>query len=494
MNFIYMKSFTSIILSLLLFACGTSQVKEKKTQSNFKIESPNILTVYHPNTKLVKSKGPVKLRCSTSDCTEEEMNKFNSQKLEKLLNSRFGIWKEYVLRNNPGGEKANFIKKKGKYIGTQKEGFWEEYGQKKEGDRWLKPFVQKSGNYSSDKRNGKWKLFGEKGKVLRESNYQNGRKINEEKRFNVKGQITELKTYQTAYKENDTKDILNGLYWKKKPFKKRLVLSKEGQYKDNLKHGLWKEFDITGKLKREVEYSNDKLNGIERHYHKNGKVSIEGENQDNIRVGIWKINYPNGKLQTSGSYIARTIKKRDPKTKKIIKEEIKNLKTGEWSEFYSNGRLLAVGQRDHIRTGKWIFYDRNGKKKFEGTMSNEFMMSEVTIYDRNEKKLASGNLTVSLIKIDPEGKNDVELKKYKFSAPVTYYRNGIKEFEVTKNLIGIEYNMQNGKKRAEGEVIPSSNKKNGCWQFFNNSGKVTEKKYYINGRVNKKMGKMQNCI
>jgi antitoxin component YwqK of YwqJK toxin-antitoxin module len=61
----------------------------------------------------------------------------------------------------------------------------------------------------------------------------------------------------------------------------------EGEYKDELRTGLWKAWYENGILWSEGEYKDGKRNGIGISYHKNGKKYIEGVYRDDFRVGAW---------------------------------------------------------------------------------------------------------------------------------------------------------------------------------------------------------------
>ncbi|MCB0428743.1 MAG: toxin-antitoxin system YwqK family antitoxin [Flavobacteriales bacterium] len=98
----------------------------------------------------------------------------------------------------------------------------------------------------------------------------------------------------------------------------------EGEYKDNLKEGIWKQYYCEGNLKNEITYVDDKPLGYAKFYYKTGKISEEGFWKNQKWDGAYKYYHENGNL----AY--------------------------EWN--YENGR----------RQGKQVYYHPNGKVMIEG--------------------------------------------------------------------------------------------------------------------------------
>lgn len=70
----------------------------------------------------------------------------------------------------------------------------------------------------------------------------------------------------------------------------------DGEYKDELRHGMWKAWYETGTLWSEGEYKEGKRNGKGIYYHPNGKKYIEGIYSNDVRVGNWRFYDTTGTL------------------------------------------------------------------------------------------------------------------------------------------------------------------------------------------------------
>jgi len=62
----------------------------------------------------------------------------------------------------------------------------------------------------------------------------------------------------------------------------------DGEYKDELRDGMWKAWYESGKIWSEGEYRAGKRNGKGIYYHPNGKKYIEGFYRNDVRVGNWQ--------------------------------------------------------------------------------------------------------------------------------------------------------------------------------------------------------------
>ena len=456
----YRKNFFYFIF-LFVFSCQTLSLKQKRLiegsqGKKYELITPNIVGVYKDGN-LIK-KGRVQTGCPKNICNQDTIKNLSSAKIESFLKQKQGEWTEYIYKDG-----TQFLKRKGLYRENKREGIWEEYAQKKtENGKW-KNVLLKNLNYKNDKRNGPWKQFREDGQVLKTGTYRNGLKENKEYKYSTENKKIELKIYKNGK--------LNGEYWRKDS-KTEQYLSK-GFYKDDLKDSNWIDYYKDGRIKKKRIYREGKLNGSEKNYYPSGKLQSEGENSNDHKIDRWKFYYPNGVKNTEGDY------KYNPSKKKSLKVEI-------WKEYYSNGQLFAKGPRKHTRTGKWIFYFPNQQKAAQGEMTNEFNMSEGSIYDKKGLLVGKGKLQFSIFRISPSG--DSLKMKYRAGVPFTYYKKGKKYLEVQSNDIAIEYDKE-GKKVASGPILPGSTKKNGCWNFPNG-----KKVYYINNKIKKgKIAKLQNC-
>ncbi len=202
----------------------------------------------------------------------------------------------------------------------------------------------------------------------------------------------------TSYAQNDTlnrtdnKGLKQG-YWKKYE-KNRLIY--EGQFKNNIPIGVFKYYHKNGKLKSIAHFLNGPLKVKTTLFHDNGVRAAEGIFVDQIKDSTW--NYYNEK----GILIKTEAYNKGVKSGKwctyssktgILLEEINyfnDLFHGEYKEYYVNGDIQTImhyinGKRNGVvesyygdnilsikgvyhnnyQTGKWSYYDSNGKLRKE---------------------------------------------------------------------------------------------------------------------------------
>lgn len=73
-------------------------------------------------------------------------------------------------------------------------------------------------------------------------------------------------------------------------------------YKNNVPHGLRKNYYMSGPLKSEYSYVNGKIDGAYVAYHENAQLSESGNYKIGERIGDWKEHYKSGKLKAEGKY------------------------------------------------------------------------------------------------------------------------------------------------------------------------------------------------
>lgn len=117
--------------------------------------------------------------------------------------------------------------------------------------------------------------FGCSEKKVVEATYENGNP-RVEKYYKKKGSELILQR-EVVYYENQQKKM-------------------EGEFKDLQRDGHWKAWYENGILWSEGEYKEGKRNGLGIAYHENGKKYIEGMYRDDTRVGIWKFYDTTGVL------------------------------------------------------------------------------------------------------------------------------------------------------------------------------------------------------
>lgn len=151
-------------------------------------------------------------------------------------------------------------------------------------------------------------------------------------------------------------------------------LKLEGEYKNDLKHGYFKEYDRDGSLISTAKYLDGILQedvaelaklDIKREYYPNGNVKIVASYKDEVPEGIRR-EYSEEGVVTAG-YI---FKNGDIIGEGIINDE--GIKDGPWQEFFTNGVLKSEGVYDKgKRTGLWKFYHPNGQLEQTGFYNKE---------------------------------------------------------------------------------------------------------------------------
>ena len=214
--------------------------------------------------------------------------------------------------------------------------------------------------------------------------------------------------------------------------------------RDGKKHGTWKEFYETGKLKKEENYFHGVIDGLIKKYNKKGgieniqvyKEGIEEKQKIKLNIELSKLNDDKGNILVGVVY--------ENKKNGLFKvynsnQEIINYK------FYKNDTLLREGMYDSVnqKIGKWIYYYPNKNIKKSGFYINGKKDSLWEYYYKN------GN-------IQQRGKYINNLPEEKW---VWWYNN----------------------QQIKREEIYSKGKENGVVIELDSTGKILTKGNYIHG-------------
>lgn len=99
----------------------------------------------------------------------------------------------------------------------------------------------------------------------------------------------------------------------------------EGDYKNNLKQGIWIQYYPSGAIKNKITFNNNRPDGYTISYFENGKTAEEGIWKNNRWTGDYKLYYENGIVQHQFHY--NDNGKRD----------------GDQKYFYPNGQVMIDG-------------------------------------------------------------------------------------------------------------------------------------------------------
>ncbi len=444
----FQKSFLALLSQKVLFifwfvtvgACqsvGSKVAEGDPALPDFEMISESIRVERFSNSKLLRARGPVVTDCGGRPCSREEVRNLPISKIRSF--PRTGIWEIYAQTQESKDNLrdrvfVNYLDMVGEFANDNRVGVWKAFHRDSRKVSAEIPYVK-------GVRDGIQKNFDPDGRLSGEVPWRNDKRHGIEKSYSATGEILSETRWIHGKKE--------GPYYRNISVRGNTQKLEEGFYKDDKKHGEWKFYDPgEGYLRQVAFYINGELNGKERNFHPSGTIASEGENRNGSRVGTWKIFYPDGKLQAEGSYSPSD----DP--------EIRFKRTGIWKEYYRNGKLFAEGPRDHIRTGRWIFYFQDGQVAFRGVMKNEAMMESAEIYERDGRKLSEGKLFFSIVNIDEE--KDELRASYRPDIPHTYFHpNGKRKLVIQSQSNAVEYD-ESGNEMGRGGA-DAQGRKNGCW-------------------------------
>lgn len=138
------------------------------------------------------------------------------------------------------------------------------------------------------------------------------------------------------------------------------VVIEEGNYVNNKKEELWKQYYNDGKIKTELTYKNNKADGYAKFYYENGKVSEEGLWQSNKWIGAYKMYFENGNLSYEWNY---TEQGKRSGIQKYYHPNGKIMIEGDWQEGKENGIIKEYDDSGNLVAEK----NFNGGKFDEAT-------------------------------------------------------------------------------------------------------------------------------
>jgi antitoxin component YwqK of YwqJK toxin-antitoxin module len=291
----------------------------------------------------------------------------------------------------------------------------------------------------------------------------------------------------------------------------------EGEYRNDLKHGYFKEYTQEGVListakyiegilqedvaelakldiKREyypsgnvkiiASYKDEVPQGVRREFNEEGEVvagfvfldgQIIGEgiiDEEGIKDGPWKEYYPNGAIKSEGTYD-------------------KGNRIGGWKFYYPNGQLEQIGtyNKDGKADGSWTWYYATGDLLREESYFNGKIDGFSIEYDEYGVVIAEGEY----LEDEKEGKWKFNYGDHKSEGEfslgmrqgkwISYYSDGKVNFEgefIEDNPNGRHtWYWPNGNKKTEGKYIMGL--KDGEWLKYNYDGTPFISIFYENG-------------
>ncbi len=375
--------------------------------------------------------------------------------------------------------------------------------------------------FLNDVKNGLTTYYYPDGKKKLVVNFVNGFENGYAREYDQSGNIISITEYKKGFivsRENiNRKDKEGRKQGSWKFFRDNGMLLQEGTYRNDLKHGYFKDYGPDGKLIQVRKYEDDVLQEDAEEvikletladYHPNGKVKIsatyrngvpeglrrEYDDQGNVikgslyrkgikiadgitddqgfRQGPWKEYYEDGKIRSEGSYL-------------------NGKQVGLWKYYFANGKIENTGSfnKNGKTEGDWKWYYDDGTIRKEETYSNGLADGTSTEYDENGKIVAQGEYVDG----NEQGKwvyqyGDIrEEGNYQDGSRdglwKTWFANGQLLFE-GKFVEDVPdgrhtYYWDNGKKKDEGIWVMG--KKEGEWYKFDTDGNIFIVISYSNG-------------
>lgn len=299
-------------------------------------------------------------------------------------NLRKGIWMDFHTNRE--------VKNEGLYVKDLKHGYWKYY--KADGnlikiEKWVNGVLVEDADELA-KIDIKREIDPQTGKIKSIGGYRNGKKEGVQREYDNNGEVINSSIYNNGIK------LAEGIY------------DEQGR-----RQGLWKYFFVTGEIKEQGSYKNDKKTGTWKYFFLNGEVEQIGEYVNDLPEGTWRWFYANNQTRLEEEYID-------------------GFEEGPSVEYSETGTIIAEGKYiEGFKEGEWIYFVGNTKetgKYYEGEKQGKWRM----IYIDTKKTVYEG-----------EYLNGVENGMFAY-----YYENGV----ISKRgrfSLGI---------------------KDGLWEFFNEDG------------------------
>lgn len=437
-----------------------------------------------------------------------------------------GLWKSYYVTGikKSEGKRKNFLLdsiwvffdqagdtlEKINYLYGKKNGWYYKY--KKEPLRGV--YIWTKELFAGDKKEGTAFIYFPDGKVQQTIAYNNGKKSGLAKEYDKEGNIITLLEYSNDFlvsRERINRIDNNGLKqgeWKE--FYPNGRKKSEISYKDNLMHGYYKEYDMSGKLILTMLYENggivkSKVDDeadieISNKYDQDGKLIYSGPFRNKIPVGVHREFNKEGKVTNAFLYNDNGLLMSEG----IVDESGKY--NGKWKDYFPNGKVQAEGQyTDSRRTGSWKFYNMSQKVEQTGSYNNGRPDGLWKWYYDNGAVLREEEYF--------QGQRDGAWTEYSITGEVIAQgqysdgeRNGDWKFktgdytEEGKYIIGLKDGVwksyyASGKLKFKGNFVQGN--PDGSQTLYYESGKVKEEQYYQMGfkeRTWKKFNEEGNTV
>jgi antitoxin component YwqK of YwqJK toxin-antitoxin module len=233
---------------------------------------------------------------------------------------------------------------------------------------------------------------------------------------------------QGVHREYDKSGkVVNGYLYENGEITAEGIVDAAGTYQQS-----WKVFYASGELKSEGDFTDGKRVGMWTFYHKNGQVEQKGKYLRGMPQGEWKWYYADGLLHREESYrkgLEDGWSFEYEKDGEIITkgEYIDGYKEGEW--FYKVGDHTEVGSFvADMKSGEWEHTYDNGKNNFVGEFIDGNGDGKHKYWYRNGRVMMEGKFTM--------GVKDGEWKYYNEDGIITM--TAIYEMGIERKIDGFK--------------------------------------------------------
>ncbi len=319
-----------------------------------------------------------------------------------------------------------------------------------------------------------------------------------------------------AFEYDESGTIITILHYVKGNLAEREKINRTDE--NGLKQGVWKEFYSDNKEKKEVEYKDDKIDGLYKEYDENGNLTLllkyEGGKivqDDNIEAedveikseydedgnitysGAFRNFKPIGihrKYDISGNVInAYIYNDNGEKISEGVVDKEGN-KTGYWKNFYPTGELKSEGEyRNNTQQGKWVFYYKNGEIEQTGEFENGRLNGKwVWYYEsgqvKREEEYYNGREEGMFVEYDVTGEVITKGEYFDGEKEGEWYYNVGDEIEIGSYIGGLKdgkwkHYYPGNILKFEGEYIQGN--PDGKHRYFYDNGVLKEEQFFTMG-------------
>lgn len=240
----------------------------------------------------------------------------------------------------------------------------------------------------------------------------------------------------------------------------------EINYREGKKNGLRKTF-TEGRVVKEENFTNDKLQGFTRLYYPSGELKQEIPFVDNLETGEGYEYAEDGRIITLLTYKNGVLTKKQ----RINRKDDQDQKQGMWMAFHNNRKVKEEGPyMNGLRNGYWKFYQPNGNLK----RVEKWVMGQL---QENAQEVAKIEVKRE---IDPNTGKLAYKGAYRNGKPEGVHRKYDDEGKVVESKI-----YDSGVLLFEG-IVDDKGRRQGPWKEYYPTGELKSEGAY---RDNLKVGK-----